>query len=54
MICECYCECEFCALNEDCPSDHFGDGTAFCHSFSCIEEGCKMSICISDEEFGIF
>lgn len=50
MACEKYCECKFCAKNEDCPLDHYGDGTAYCGKFSCTVKDCRRFECISIEE----
>ena len=50
MACKYYVNCENCANNNDCPSDHYGDGSPWCGDFTCIVEDCKRTECISYEE----
>ena len=50
MACDKYYNCTHCAKDDNCPLDHYGDGTPFCREFQCNEANCKRTECISYEE----
>ena len=50
MMCNHYTKCENCANDDNCPNDHYGDGSPWCGSFICTIENCKCNECISYEE----
>lgn len=50
MACNKYCDCFYCAKDENCPLDHYGDGSPYCKEFECNYAYCKRTECISYED----
>jgi hypothetical protein len=50
MICEKYCCCSSCVNNDNCPLEHYGDGSPFCGEFNCNVMDCNRNECITYED----
>lgn len=50
MVCEKYCDCFYCIKDENCPFDHYGDGSPYCREFECNYAYCKRTECMSYED----
>jgi hypothetical protein len=49
-MCGYFNNCEYCALEHECPYEHMGDGSPFCKKFACNVDECKRNTCISFDE----